>query len=133
MGLAPLAGYAGAWIELFPELAGKVDRTPTHRTALIRSVYAEARCLFNPTGEYVSADLARRIITLAERDPGLDAAKAEAARLAADGFVIVMLGLRVENRTVVDPAAFFTEVTSMLRQQCRRVAVVLDGLSPEQC
>lgn len=112
---------------LFPELAGKVDRTPTYREALTRWGYANTRCLFNPTGEYVSADLARRIITLAERDPGLDAAKAEAARLAADGFVIVMLGLRVENRTVVDPAGFFTEITRMLREQCKRVAVVLDG------
>ncbi len=113
--------------ELMPELAGKVDRTPLSRDELIRSVYAKHYCLFNATGDYVSADLARRVVTLAEQSPRVVSAKAEAARLAAEGFVIVMLGLRVENRTVVDPASFFAFVTGVLREQCKRVAVVLDG------
>ncbi len=113
--------------KLLPELVGKVHRMAMTREVMTRWVYANARCLFNPTGEFVSADLARRIIELSDSDPVLNDAKAEATRLKAEGFVIVMLGLRVENRTVVDPAAFFTEVTQILREQCGRVAVVLDG------
>jgi hypothetical protein len=112
---------------LFPEFAGKVDRTLMPREAMTRWVYANARCLFNPTGEYVSADLARRIIALAEADPKLQPDRTEAARLAAEGYTIVLLGLRVENRTVVDPISFFVDVTRTLREQCGRVAVVLDG------
>jgi hypothetical protein len=75
----------------------------------------------------VSADLAQRIIALAERGPAADQAREEAERLAAQGFMIVMLGLRVENRTLVDSTEFFTDVIKVLRERNPRVALVVDG------
>ena len=113
--------------KIFPELAGRVDRTPRTKEALIHFAYQSARCLFYPTSDHVSADLAQRIIALAERDPAGEQAEAEAARFTAQGFLIVMLGLRVENRTLVDPVAFFLSVIDVLRERNTHVAVVIDG------
>jgi len=113
--------------KILPELAGRVDRTPRTKEALINFVYQNARCLFYPTSAHVSTDLAQRIISLAQRDPAGDQAEVEAARLTAQGFLIVMLGLRVENRTLVDPVAFFLNVIAVLRERNTRVAVVIDG------
>ncbi len=113
--------------KIFPELTGRVDRTPRTKEALTHFAYQNARCLFYPTSDHVSADLGQRIIALAERDPAGEQAEAEAVRLTAQGFLIVMLGLRVENRTLVDSVAFFLSVIAVLRERSTRVAVVIDG------
>lgn len=113
--------------EIFPTLTGKVDRTPSSRDSLIRRTYREARCLFYPTADYISAELAQRIVDHAEQDSTLEGARREAAQLAAEGFLIVLLGLRVENRTLADPTGFYVEVISILRDRGHRVAAVIDG------
>ena len=112
--------------EIFPQLRDKVDRTPRNPEQVTRFAYQNLRCLLRPTDDYVSSALARRIIELNERAPSLDADKALFAELSASRTLIVMLGLRVENRTVVDPTGFFADVIGTLRQ-FGKLAVVFDG------
>jgi hypothetical protein len=123
----PNSEMYGRFDALFPQLAGRIDRTARSKDGLIHHAYRKGLCLFYPTAEYVSADLASRIVALAGSDPTLQPIKTEADDLDARGFLIVMLGLRVENRTVVDPVAFCAVVISTLREAGYRVAVVLDG------
>jgi hypothetical protein len=124
---APKSEMYGRIDEIFPELAGKVDRTPRNPDGLARHAYETRLCLVRPTDDYVSRDLANRIIRLAEQDPALDTDRRVYDYLIERGFTLVMLGLRVENRTLVDQTGFFIEVIDTMAEKLGRLAVVVDG------
>ncbi len=111
---------------IYPELAGKVSRVPTVRAA-IRQVYETGAMPLRPTSNRVGRDLAERIIGLSRNDyiRGMPERCVSALRNA--GYRFVVLGLRVENRTIVDYPLFCQEVIEMLAETLGRVAVIIDG------
>ena len=117
----------GAVDEIFPELKGKVDRTPRDGFMLADFAYRSHLCLVRPTDDYVSRDLARRITGVLDGDLNLGLARSRHRHLMERGFTSVILGLRVENRTIVDQVEFFRAVIASLVNQLGRVAVVIDG------
>jgi hypothetical protein len=80
-----------------------------------------------PTDDYVSRDLAARIIRVLESDPALLEHRQRHQDLLQRGFTTVLLGLRVENRTVIDQAEFFCDIIDVLVERLGRVACVVDG------
>lgn len=112
---------------IFPEFAGRVDRRLRSPETLGRFVYRHGYCLFRALDEYVTLDLARRIRDAAaeDRPPGDD--ERLAARIQAEKIPCVLFGLRVENRTAIDPAAVVADSIEHLRQRLGRIVVVLDG------
>ncbi len=113
--------------ELFPALSGHVHRTIRHATDIPDSIYEARHILVRPTGRYVTRALAQRIIQLADGTPESILLHEQYARLQADGFQLIVLGLRVENRTLADLAGFCRQAIGLLQRELGKVAVVLDG------
>ena len=113
--------------QIFPELQGKLDRTARDPVNLARHAYATRACLVRPTDDYVSRDLAARIIRVLEGDPGIQEHRQRHRDLVQRGFTTVLFGLRVENRTVIAQAEFFCDVIDVLVERLGRVACVIDG------
>ncbi len=112
---------------IFPEFAGRVDRGLRSPETLGQFVYRQGYCLFRALDEHVTQDLARRVRDASAEDCPLRDDERLAARMEAEGIPCVLLGLRVENRTAVDPAAVLADAVEHLRQRLGRVVVVLDG------
>ncbi len=112
---------------IYPEVAGTIDRTPHDPFSLARHAYTNHLCLVRPTDDYVPRGLARRIIQRLEADPDVDPHRDRHAELEKNGFATVMLGLRVENRTLVDPVGFFCEAIDALIERLGKVAIIVDG------
>ena len=117
-------GEVGA---IFPELAQSVVRGLESDADMVEFCCQRGVQIIRTTSSYVSKSLRDRINTLVRASRGLDDERALARRLKADSVPIVVLGLRVENRTVADPEAFCTRVVEHLQERLGRVAVVLDG------
>jgi hypothetical protein len=117
----------GAIEALFPELSKLVIRGIEHDAAMVEFCCEYGLQIIRVTGNYVSKALRERIMALARAARGLDEERALASRLKTDNVPIVVLGLRVENRTVADPEAFCLRVVEYLKERFGRVAVVVDG------
>ncbi|HEY1936279.1 MAG TPA: hypothetical protein VGG99_30090 [Acetobacteraceae bacterium] len=112
--------------ELYPELAGKVFRFD-HAEQLIETTYNNGYLLLHPTGMWVARDLAARIIRVAEREQKNATAALLLDGLSSKGFHRILLGLRVENRTVVEFDDFCVDLVQILHEEMGRVAIVVDG------
>jgi tetratricopeptide (TPR) repeat protein len=112
---------------LFPELSAHVRRGIETDPELTALVCRENIQLMRFTGSHVTADLRRRILGLIAGDARQDGERAEIRRLRDAGFAIVVIGLRVENRTVAGLDEFCARVIEHLQERFGRVAIVLDG------
>lgn len=115
--------------ELFPELAGKIERSVFNRDALIRRNYTERRCVLRATRESVSRRLADRVVEVNLQGPGLEPERERLEAIRAKGWPIVLVDLRIENRTLVDLPGFCTHLIEFLIGETGGVAVVLAGHS----
>ena len=98
---------------MFPELSGKVERHRESFEALIGSFYDRNLCLFRSSRTKVTGSLRRRIL-------------ADVPHRGADAPVI-LLGLRTENRTLVDLEGFCRRLVSQLAALRTRIVLVVDG------
>ncbi len=112
---------------LFPELRQRVNRDIQHGGDMMAYVYREGICAVRVTRERVSAELRRRLQRITQSDPvyGDIRRKAEAAR--SRGAPVIILGLRVENRTLVDISAFFRDAIRLVAQLWPGAILVIDG------
>ncbi len=112
---------------IYPEITGKIDRTPRDADALAKYAYANRLCLVRPTDDYVTRGLAKRIIRHLDADPEVALHRSYYEDLRSKDYEVFMLGLRVENRTLADPVGFFCDTIDTLRDKCGKVAIVVDG------
>lgn len=102
---------------LFPEIAGRVRRGFADQRALTRHAYENRIILFRAVRERVSAGLRRRVVAQASsRAPAIQAA----------GWVI-LIGLRVENRTATDLDALCALVIEEAMRLHPGCTIVFDG------
>ncbi len=117
----------GAIDALFPELRRRVRRDLDHGGDVFPYLYREGVCAVRVTRERVSAELRRRLQRLTRMDP----VYAEVLRLAelsrARAAPVIVLGLRVENRTLVDLPGFFGAVIRMVAATWPGATLVVDG------
>ncbi len=123
----------GALDELFPALKNRVVRDLADVRAMIRYAYAEGVMIVRVTREHVSRSLRTRIL---ERVRASDLYREvqdqiEQARHAwtsgQHAAPVILLGLRVENRTLVDLTDFFRNLVGFIMTQFPGAIVVLDG------
>ncbi len=112
---------------LFPALRGRVDRSLDNYDALACHAYANALCPLRLTSNFISRGLATQIIAHNESDPTLAPDRVRHVALLQARYHLVLLGLRVENRTLADQEAFFADVMTMCVEELGRVAFVIDG------
>lgn len=113
--------------KIFPELSGRVTRLDTNMRKFAELCYREGHHVLLACSQYVSRSLAQRIVALPEANDELRMSKERYESLRAQGFRIVMFGLRVENRTVVNIGEFVQYVVALIAQELGKVAIVIDG------
>lgn len=113
--------------ELYPELTGKLNRELSADADPADHAYRSGKLLVRIGDHRVTRDLATRIVAVNEREPGLARERERYARLRARGGPIVALGLRTENRTVVDFPAFCVRLLQHMLRRVPRLTVVVDG------
>lgn len=113
--------------ELFPQLGGRIDRSIASTDELTTVLYGKRYLHLRPTGARVTRDLANHIMEFGEHLPDLVEDRGRFERLRSTGCRIITLGLRVENRTVVDFPQFCVDLVSLLREEFGRIVVIVDG------
>lgn len=127
-----LVGAAGSEMygkvdEIYPELAGRVNRGIGDHRQLAEYAYRQNLCIVRPTSDYISQALTSRVISGLEREAEENGDARRLKELQAAGYTIVLLGLRVENRTIVDLPEFCRRCVDFLSRNTRKIAVVVDG------
>ena len=117
----------GRYEDIFPELAGQVDRSCENLRALKSHIYRNHLCPIVPTMSYVAAGLRRRICSYAESSPACAIDRDTLTDIRARKEVVVLFGLRVENRTLIDLEYFITRLIEHFQALDCRVTLVIDG------
>ncbi|MCQ8277952.1 hypothetical protein NFI95_05770, partial [Acetobacteraceae bacterium KSS8] len=114
--------------EILPAFAGRVDRTHAYRKESIGSLnYRRNLFLARSMDERVSSFLSERIRVASTARPLAQTAREEAGAFRADGYTIITLGMRVENRTSTDVVATTQAIIDRLAERIPKLVVVLDG------
>lgn len=111
---------------IFPELLGLVDRRTESLTEAIPSFYVNGQTLIRSSSMKVTADVRTRILaTIRPLGPTSPASICREARI--DSVPVIMFGLRVENRTIVDLQSFCTTLATHLANTLGKAVLVVDG------
>ena len=112
---------------IFPEFHGKVRRLPARDVDGM--VYREGLTAMRVYDEYVSGHLAARVGLVARQDPAVEPDHARASSLRGQGRPVILIGLRVHNRTVPDQVGLWRRVIEQLSRRLGPIAVVIDGIN----
>lgn len=112
--------------EIFPELTGKVVRIAGSFGAHIPQFYRDRQSVIKSAGISVPGQVGRRIIASLRRSVRWQEPIARAAQARAEGAVVVV-GLRIGNRTIEDMGGFTDRLVDMLANRLGTVTIVIDG------
>lgn len=116
---------------LFPELQGKVERRYTGHE-IGQYIYRDGRVVLGPNRTSISRQLAQRILRVNLARPSVDGDRRTLARFKAKGaHPVVLLGIRIENRTVVDLRGFCAEIIRYLLDARGAALIAFDGYNAE--
>ncbi len=111
---------------IFPELKGLVDRSAKGFQESIPSFYSNGQCLIRSSAMTVTKSVRTRILgTVRPLDRASPASICALAR--ADNVPVVLFGIRVENRTMVNLEAFCTALVDRLSRTLGEAVLVVDG------
>lgn len=110
---------------IFPEFDGKVRRLPAG--AISRVIYGEGLVAMHVYDRRVSRHLAARVALAAQEDPACRTDRDHAASLQLAGRPVVLIGLRVQNRCVLDQADLWQRVIEHLCHRLGPIVLVIDG------
>ncbi len=113
--------------ELFPELAGRVVRHLRTVEQVIDHAYRSDLFLLRVTSDVVTTALRSRIQALALRSEAGRQAGAAARRSVRRSALVVLVGLRVENRTVVEMKPFLDSLVRSIASRHPGAVIVFDG------
>ncbi len=118
--------------ELFPTFAGKVTRGLSNLSEAASFCYRQGLIAISPTSAFIPQALSGLIVEHSIKSESCveDFYALDVARSA--GSIIVLLGLRVENRTVVNFKDFCLNIVDQLSKLSNRVTVVVDGHNQER-
>ena len=126
--LLPFAGtrhaFFGPLDQLFPEFAGRTRPDLATMDGIIRFSHQANLVLARFTHEHVSAGLRSRIMDRVRGTPDFDAVR---QRRAQNPGPVILVGLRVENRTAIGLAAFLVGLVRCIAATLPGALVVLDG------
>lgn len=112
--------------EIFPEFDGKVHRY-FEKGDFRRRALEDGFTLLRFSDEYVSHELRTRLSVRAVSGTHVDADKAKYEIFSKRGAPIFLLGLRVENRTLVDLHKFCDDFLQLCIECYPGCAIVVDG------
>ncbi len=113
--------------ELFPPLSGRVNRSITAPNALIDYAYRERIFLCRVTQEHVTASLREAILRRVRASGTHAAIQSRIGTKSGQRRPVIIIGLRVENRTLIDLVGFFCGVQEIIARLLPGAIVVVDG------
>lgn len=113
--------------KIYPELEGRVDRSSPDADSVIRASYKGGACLVRVTGRYVSAKLRAGLRRTVRADPVCKEVSQIVSGRGRPNAPVILIGLRVENRTVVDLLEFCEELLERVANAFPGAILVLDG------
>ncbi len=111
--------------ELFPALKGRVNRDLADIPALIRYTYTQGIMVVRVTREHVSERLRARILERVRLSAACHQARAMIGEDRSGP--AILLGLRVENRTLVEFEAFLIHLVGFIIDRFPGAVLVIDG------
>ncbi len=112
--------------EIFPELEGRVVRLAHSLNEHVARFYRARMRVIKSTGIAVPAQVGHRVVAALRRSEHWRRPVARAAAARAAGPVI-LVGLRVGNRTIEDMEGFAGRLIRMLIEELGAVTIVIDG------
>ncbi len=112
---------------VFPQLQGRVDRSAPTVDAAVAASFETGACLVRITSEYVSAGLRASLQRSVEADPVHGEVRRVIEGRARPDAPVIVVGLRVENRTMVDLLGFCEELLEHVAAAFPGAILVLDG------
>ena len=119
------AEFFGPLERLFPSLAGKIDRTLPSKPAFTGLAYHSQMVPVRFTGRWIDRTLRDTVRDAVLSTPAGDAVRR--ARAAAGPGPVIVAGLRLEDRTFVDPEGFYAALLDHLDAVHPGAILVLDG------
>ena len=113
--------------EIFPQIEGRVERSAINADTAIASSYTSGACLVRITSEYVSADLRGSLHRSVEADPTYGEVRQIITSRTRPNAPVILLGLRVENRTIIDLLDFCEELLEHVSDTFPGAIIVVDG------
>ncbi len=113
--------------EIFPQLKGHVDRSAPNSDFAIYNSYESGNCLVRITSMFVAAELRARLRASVEADPVYREIQQLVAARARPKAPVILFGLRVENRTLVDLLEFCEDFLEFVAEHFPGAIIVLDG------
>jgi len=117
----------GAIDQLFPRIEGRVDRSAPNADFAIKAAYGTGACLVRITSEYVSAGLRASLQRSVEADPVYGEIRRVIEGRARPDAPVILIGLRVENRTIIDLLDFCEELLERVAGAFPGAILILDG------
>ena len=117
--------FYGAIDDLFPPLRGNVRRGYVNTLDEIRYIYENNRLAIRITRDFVSADLRTRILDFAALSAPVMARQAQ--ETFGCNHPLILLGLRVENRTLVDLTTFYMLLITAIQSAFPAARFLIDG------
>lgn len=117
--------FYGRIDDLFPQINGKVIRGLRDATEVIQYVYSNNRLPVRLTQGFVSADLRSRILKHAALLTPISHELAHS--LEFKKWPLILLGLRVENRTLIDLKVFYQRCITKILALYPEARFVIDG------
>lgn len=112
---------------LFPELKDRIRRLPTE-SDLGKICYQAGEIFVTPSGEYVSAELRHRIMRQAYSKLSKDEMQRIQFRSTC-GKPIILVGLRVEDRTVVNQVELYAAILNRVADRAGGAIAIVDGIN----
>lgn len=113
--------------QVFPQLQGRVNRSAPNADFAIKTSYEIGVCLVRITSEYVSAALRASLRQSVEANPIYEEVRRIINGRKQPNAPVVLIGLRVENRTMVDLLDFCEELLEHVADAFPSAILILDG------
>ncbi len=125
---AHTSDYFGPVDRIFP-MFGRATRHAARVTEGLGTLYRRNQRVIKYTATTVPLEFGRFVTACAERTPGLEDARHEADAARAGAAPVVLLGIRVGNRTLDDLGDFYAALVLRLGEAFPGCTVVLDGMN----
>ena len=117
----------GSITEIFPQLLGHVDRSAPNSSFAIARSYETGTCLVRITQMYVAAGLRARLLESVKLRPIFRSVQQEVSRQTPLSAPVIVLGLRVENRTIAELLEFCEDLLEFIATTFSGTILVIDG------
>ena len=112
---------------LFPALENKVERLTEAFSDILPGIYKDNQRIFKATSMHVPGNVGKSILSGYKASPSYHHLVLDCQKVREDSDILVLIGLRMGNRTIVDIEAFSITLIAAIYDQFRNAVIIIDG------